>query len=163
MSSYTIRPATVTDAATIAAHRVAMFSDMGQVPTQALADQLRAASTSAISVSLRDGSYVGWLAVAADDQVIAGAGAHIKPQLPRITPGGQVAAGPAPLVVNVYTAPNWRRQGIARAVMRKLLDWALARGCDRVMLHASDDGRHLYESLGFAATNEMRWTPTERS
>jgi hypothetical protein len=30
-------------------------------------------------------------------------------------------------------------------------------------LHASDAGRHLYETLGFQPTNEMqlRWDPTE--
>jgi hypothetical protein len=27
----------------------------------------------------------------------------------------------------------------------------------RLVLHASDDGRALYESLGFVATNEMRY------
>jgi GNAT superfamily N-acetyltransferase len=164
MPKYTIRKVMITDAATIAGHRVAMFSDMGQVPTTALAEQLLAASTAAIFESLRDGSYAGWLAIDEGNRVIAGAGAHVKPQLPRVSHGGlQVSAGPAPLIVNVYTDPRWRRQGIARALMRELMNWALARGCDRVMLHASDNARHLYETLGFVPTNEMRWTPPERS
>jgi GNAT superfamily N-acetyltransferase len=160
MPTYSIRKATLSDAATIGGHRVAMFSDMGQVPTSAIAEQLLATSTSAISESLRDGSYAGWLAIDVDGQVIAGAGAHIKPQLPRVSHGGrQISAQPAPLIVNVYTDPSWRRQGVARALMRELMHWALAQGCDRVTLHASDEGRHLYESLGFVPTNEMRWIP----
>jgi len=164
MLKYTIRQATISDAATIAEHRLAMFRDMGQVPTAALAGKLLAASTTALAEILRDGSYVGWLAVDADNRVIAGVGAHVKPQLPRISHGSRdVSAGPVPLVVNVYTDPHWRRQGVARALMAELMDWALAGGCDRVMLHASDDGRHLYEAMGFVPTNEMRWTPTERS
>jgi hypothetical protein len=47
--------------------------------------------------------------------------------------------------------------------MKELMDWASARGCDRVVLHASDAGRDLYESLGFVRTNEMRWTPSLRA
>jgi GNAT superfamily N-acetyltransferase len=161
MLKYTIRRATISDAATIAGHRVAMFGDMGQVATAELADRLLAVSTTALAELLRDGSYAGWLAVDANGDVIAGAGAHVMRQLPRISHDGRhVAAGSVPLVVNVYTQPNWRRHGVARALMSELLEWSLARGCDRVSLHASDDGRPLYASLGFVPTNEMRWTPT---
>lgn len=138
-----------------------MFSDMGDVATPELADQLLAASTSALAELLRDGSYAGWLAIDASGEVIAGAGVHIKAQLPRISHDGQrIAAGSLPLVVNVYTHPDWRRQGIARALMKNVLEWASASGSDRVVLHASDEGRPLYASLGFESTNEMRWTPT---
>jgi GNAT superfamily N-acetyltransferase len=159
MPKYTVRQTTISDVSTIAEHRVAMFSDMGQVPTALLAEQLLIASIAAISELLRDGRYVGWLAVDENDRVIAGAGAHIKSQLPRISHAGRrVSGGPVPLVVNVYTDPQWRRQGIARALMKELMHWALARGCDRVVLHASDEGRPLYASLGFIPTNEMRWT-----
>jgi GNAT superfamily N-acetyltransferase len=62
-----------------------------------------------------------------------------------------------PLVVNVYTEPEYRRQGIARALMLALMEWARTTAADRVVLHASSDGRALYESLGFVATNEMLW------
>ena len=39
-----------------------------------------------------------------------------------------------------------------RAALRALGE----RGVKRVVLHASDAGRALYERLGFVATNEMR-------
>jgi GNAT superfamily N-acetyltransferase len=160
MTAYRIRPATASDAAAIASHRVRMFSDMGQMPTAALAAGLLAQSTVAIAACLRDGSYLGWLAVDGADRVIAGVGVHIKPQLPRIShDGARVVTAPVPLIVNVYTEPTWRGRGIARALMQALMDWAGTAGCDRVLLHASDAGRPLYQSLGFAPTNEMRWSP----
>ncbi len=141
-----------------------MFSDMGQVPTTALAAELLAASTAALSEWLKNKSYVGWLALDEVGQVIAGAGAQVTLHLPRVShDGSHIAGGPVPLVVNVYTDPKWRRLGIARALMKELMDWASARGCDRVVLHASDAGRDLYESLGFVRTNEMRWTPSLRA
>ncbi len=160
MTPYTIRRATISDAAVIADHRVRMFRDMGQVPSETLAATLLTESTPALAAWLRDGSYIHWLAVDRRDQVIAGAGAQIKEQLPRISQDGtRIVTGPLPLVVNVYTESDWRGQGVARALMVVVMAWATGEGCDRVVLHASDAGRHLYESLGFVATNEMRWSP----
>ncbi len=161
VSEYRIRLCTVADAPEIARHRVAMFTDMGDVPTKDLADELLERSTQALAAMLADGSYIGWFAVAPDGQVIAGAGVHIKPQLPRISPDRvRVEESPVPLAVNVYTEPQWRGKGVARALMRVLMGWAASRGTDRIVLHASDAGRPLYESLGFHTTNEMRWFVT---
>jgi len=158
MTGYTIRRSTPGDAAVIAQHRVSMFRDMGEVPTPALATELLEASRTALAVLLREGSYVGWLAVGAHDEVLAGAGVHIKTTLPRITHQGLVAAGPLPLAVNVYTEPGSRRRGIARALMQAMMEWARDQGFDRLLLHASDGARPLYRSLGFSPTNEMRWS-----
>jgi predicted GNAT family acetyltransferase len=60
-------------------------------------------------------------------------------------------------VVNVYTEPQWRGKGVAKSLLRELMHWASQQGMDRVVLHASDAGRPLYEKLGFRPTNEMRW------
>jgi GNAT superfamily N-acetyltransferase len=163
VSAFEIRRAVLADAPCIARHRVSMFRDMGQVPSADLAAELLSQSAVAIHAALEDGSYVGWLAVSAEREVIGGTGVHIKPQLPRITPDERgVENGPVPLVVNVYTEPAWRRRGVARELMVALMDWATESGYDRVVLHASDAGRRLYELLGFGATNEMRWHPPRR-
>ena len=44
---------------------------------------------------------------------------------------------------------------IRRATLERLHQWARDRGLSAVALHASDDGRPLYETLGYEATNEM--------
>jgi GNAT superfamily N-acetyltransferase len=160
MTQYHIRACTLNDAAIVARHRVEMFREMGEVPTDALARELLDKSTAALAVVLADGTYVGWLAVGDHGKVIAGAGVHIKPQLPRMSHDGtRVEVMPVPLVVNVYTERDCRGQGIARALMRAAMKWASTVGSDRVVLHASDAGRPLYVSLGFKPTNEMRWFP----
>ena len=61
-----------------------------------------------------------------------------------------------PWVVNVYVEQAWRRRGLARQLMDVMVQWSRAAGYSNLFLHASDDGRPLYESLGFGATNEMR-------
>jgi GNAT superfamily N-acetyltransferase len=164
MTHYHIRTCTLDDAAIVARHRVEMFREMGEVPTDALARELLDKSTAALAATLADGTYVGWLAVLDHGKVIAGAGVHIKPQLPRMShDGARVEVAPVPLVVNVYTERDCRGQGIARALMRAAMKWASTVGSDRVVLHASDAGRPLYVSLGFNPTNEMRWFPPKES
>jgi GNAT superfamily N-acetyltransferase len=157
---YQIRSCNQDDAPTVARHRVEMFREMGNIPTDELARELLDKSTSALATVLADGTYVGWFAVDDQGKVAAGAGVHIKPQLPRISPDGKcVEVTPVPLVVNVYTERECRGQGVARVLMRAVMKWAATLGSDRVVLHASDAGRPLYTSLGFSPTNEMSWFP----
>jgi GNAT superfamily N-acetyltransferase len=59
-------------------------------------------------------------------------------------------------ILNVYTAAEFRRRGLAGELVKAALQWCRSNGVDVVMLHASPNGRRLYESMGFAATNEMR-------
>jgi GNAT superfamily N-acetyltransferase len=63
--------------------------------------------------------------------------------------------GPEAIVVNMYVDTDWRRRGVARALMSAILEWARATRVQRLVLHASAAGRPLYESLGFKPTNEM--------
>jgi GNAT superfamily N-acetyltransferase len=41
-------------------------------------------------------------------------------------------------------------------LLQRIIDWARAERLDRLVLHASEAGRSLYERLGFVGTNEMR-------
>ena len=56
----------------------------------------------------------------------------------------------------MFTDAAHRRRGLARRLMETMLEWCRAEGMRFLYLHASDDGRPLYESLGFTPTNEMR-------
>ena len=60
------------------------------------------------------------------------------------------------MILNVYTELEFRKRGIARQIMLTILAWLKQRGLRTVNLHASAEGRRLYEKLGFEATNEMR-------
>ncbi len=52
--------------------------------------------------------------------------------------------------------PEHRRRGIARALVERAIGWVREQGIVEVRLHASDQGRPLYEGIGFRQTNEMR-------
>ena len=56
--------------------------------------------------------------------------------------------------VNVYTKADYRRKGIARKLVRMLIDEAKEKGVTEISLDATDLGKVLYESLGFCKSDE---------
>lgn len=52
-------------------------------------------------------------------------------------------------IYNVYTYPEYRKRGMATAVMKKLLEEARKINVTSVDLLASEQGVYLYEKLGF--------------
>jgi len=151
MTPVTIRAATLDDAEAIAGHRRSMFYDMGHRDEEQLN-----AMVSAFRPWLREkmaaGEYLAWMSTDADGRIVAGLGLWLMDWPPHMVGPGSRRGN----ILNVYTVPGFRRQGIARRLMGVALDWCRAHGIRAVILHASDDGRALYESLGFAPTNEMR-------
>jgi GNAT superfamily N-acetyltransferase len=57
----------------------------------------------------------------------------------------------------MYVEPDYRRQGVARRLIETILAWVPHTDIVRLVLHASAEGRPLYESVGFESTNEMRY------
>ena len=82
-----------------------------------------------------------------DGHVNAGAGAVLLDWGPRRDSG---AIHLLARINNVYTGPAWRHQGIARALLRAVLDDCRARGIAYATLAATADGAGLYRALGFA-------------
>jgi ribosomal protein S18 acetylase RimI-like enzyme len=157
--AFAVRAATAADAAILARHRAEMFRDMGILPEQSY-QPLVDASRRFFQEAIPSGEYVGWVlspSVQGTD-IIAGAGLQLRRVLPHPDPGrGAIIVGPQAVILNVYTEPAWRRRGCAALLMRHIFDWIRANAVKSVVLHASGDGRHLYEKLGFVPTNEMRY------
>lgn len=66
---------------------------------------------------------------------------------------------PSVLVEAVVVALAFRRRGVARSIMNRLLDDARVAGCHKVQLlshkrHAGDGAHELYRALGFQAEAE---------
>ena len=146
-----LRIATLDDLETILQHRLAMFRDMGHHDPRELANMERV-SRDYFQDAIPEGSYYGILAEVAGAGVVGGGGVVVVPW-----PGSGNRSRPLrPWILNVYVQPKFRRQGIARAVMNALIGWCRSQEFDCVCLHASNDGRPVYEQLGFQPTNEMR-------
>ena len=126
--------------------------------------ETRARCETGIRGMLETGEYVGWLAGPNDspEQVVAGAGVQLRRTLPH--PAGElggeitVAEGRHAIIINVFTEPEWRRRGVAKLLMNEIIAWAQRERLDRLVLHASEQGRALYDQMGFVQTNEMRFS-----
>jgi GNAT superfamily N-acetyltransferase len=150
LSVYKIRLATIDDAAIIARHRAAMFFDMGYFSVVET-ETIEANSLPFLREMLASGEYRGWL-IEFEGQVVAGGGMMLRRLLPRLH---SIAGGQEAYILNMYTDREHRRKNLARQLMQSMIDWCQENKIGRVSLHSSDEGRPLYESLGFGATNEM--------
>jgi len=57
-------------------------------------------------------------------------------------------------LMNVYTREDFRRRGIGEQMVKFLIDEAKERGVTEISLDATDEGRFLYEKLGFKDNGE---------
>jgi len=146
-TGYSIRRATLADTTVIASHRRAMFEEIGSAQNL----DLVACAFADWLPSRLDATYFHWLATR-DTRPVGSAGVLLLdwPPSPRDPRGG------LGFIYNVYVEPAHRRRGIARATLELLHRWAHERGLGALALHASEDGRPLYEALGYLPTNEMR-------
>jgi GNAT superfamily N-acetyltransferase len=55
----------------------------------------------------------------------------------------------------VYVEPSYRRQGIAKQLTAKAIEYLKTINCTRVVLNASPLGKPVYSSLGFIESNAM--------
>ena len=137
----TIRKAVAGDCTALAKLRRQQLIDEGDTPSDVdFAAYFRSAIT--------DGSFVAWLAEDSGE-ICATSGLcfyHLPPSF--TNPSGRVA-----YVTNMFTQKEYRRQGIATALLKLVLDEAQRQGCTVARLHASNDGRGLYLKLGFTASD----------
>ncbi len=66
-------------------------------------------------------------------------------------------------LMNVYTDPARRREGIARRMVSMVIEEAWNRGATEISLDATESGRPLYETLGFRGSGECMVLEKEKT
>jgi GNAT superfamily N-acetyltransferase len=147
--SVAIRRAVPADAALLAEHRARVWREAGGHGDDELIPQIPvwgAFFTRAIA----EETYVAWIAEERDRAVGSGALlVHVAIPRPFIDSEREGR------VQSVFVEPEWRRRGIARALMAEIIAYARAQPLIRLTLHPSEDGRTLYTALGFVPLDEM--------
>ena len=93
---------------------------------------------------LSDGSFVCWVAEDGDEIIATGGVCFF-----RLPPTYANPTGHAAYITNMYTEKTYRRRGIAAELLRRVMEEVRSRGVTLIRLHASKQGRALYEKAGF--------------
>ena len=94
--------------------------------------------------ALEDNTHFALL-VMEDDKFIGAGGVSFYSVMPTYhNPSGKKA-----YIMNMYTSPDYRRQGIAYKTLDMLVKVSKERGINQISLEATEMGRPLYEKYGF--------------
>jgi ribosomal protein S18 acetylase RimI-like enzyme len=148
--SFTTRLAVPSDAALISLHRRLMFTDAGLGTADSLAVMAKNHEPW-VARKIAEDRYIGWV-TETGGKPVASAGMLLLDWPPH--PLDPETAQRA-YVLNVWVDPEHRRHKLGRELMQRTLDESRRRNIRITALHATEKGRHLYETLGFQTTNEM--------
>jgi len=93
---------------------------------------------------MADGTFVSWLAID-DEKIIGTSGMSFVEKPPYFScPTGRIG-----LLSSMFTDKNYRRRGIAKELLGRVVADAKEYGCGCVQITASDMGVLLYTNFGF--------------
>ncbi len=93
---------------------------------------------------MADGTFVSWLAVD-DEEIIGTSGMSFVEKPPYFgCPSGKMG-----LLSSMFTNPRYRRMGIAKELLHRVVEEARKYGCGTIQITASEMGVKLYEAYGF--------------
>ena len=99
---------------------------------------------------MADGTFVSWLAVERET-IIGTSGMSFVEKPPYFgCPSGKMG-----LLSSMFTSPNYRRKGIAKELLSRVINDARAYGCGTIQITASDMGVKLYTDFGFVHNNNF--------
>lgn len=99
---------------------------------------------------MADGTFVSWLAYDGE-KIIGTSGMSFVEKPPYFgCPSGRIG-----LLSSMFTNPEYRRKGIAKELLSRVIKDAEEYGCGTVQITASDMGAKLYTDFGFVHNNNF--------
>ena len=99
---------------------------------------------------MADGTFVSWLAVD-EDKIVGTSGMSFVEKPPYFgCPKGKIG-----LLSSMFTSIDYRRQGIAKELLSRVVNEAKEYGCGSVQITASDMGVLLYTDFGFTKNSNF--------
>ena len=142
------RKLTVNDLETFITMRIDQLQEEGAKPTVDLRPNL----ADYYARHLGDGTFVSWLAVD-DGRIIGTSGMSFVEKPPYYgCPTGKIG-----LLSSMYVVKEYRRRGIARILLDKVVNEAREYGCGTVQITASDMGVLLYTDYGFKKNDKFMY------
>ncbi|MBV8195713.1 MAG: GNAT family N-acetyltransferase [Candidatus Dormibacteraeota bacterium] len=142
------RPATISDVPELLRLRALMFTSLGDPES----DEWMVASDSFLREGFARGDVAAFV-VDDPDQPGHVVACGVVVTIRRLS-GPHVTDGRFAHIQSMVTEPDYRRRGLARAILTELLTWCEEQRIRSVSLHATAMGAPLYRSMGFRDPDE---------
>ena len=154
MNEFVFKKASEEDIAELVRTRIVVLRAANKLTDDADMSEVERESFSYYRSALKDKTHIAHLVYDGDNAVGAGGVSFYRVMPTYHNPSGRKA-----YIMNMYTAPEYRRRGIACRTLDLLVKAAKEQGVDHITLEATDMGRPLYEKYGFVKMNDEMILP----
>lgn len=136
-----IRRATIKDLDILIKNRIKFVSDIGRIPSPEVFSE---STSNYFKNHIEKDDLIIWLAVDKDEIV-----ATVELSIYEIMPTLSSMCGKTGYLLNVWTDENYRRQGLATMLLNNTIEDSKKAGVMNISLKATEQGKPVYEKLGF--------------
>ncbi|MFN6484890.1 MULTISPECIES: GNAT family N-acetyltransferase [unclassified Nostoc] len=152
---FNLRQANLQDLEALIQLRLELLREIGDIKGDSYTTKLAEATRKYLGEKMPSGVFLAWVAEV-NSQIVATSGLVFFQRPPY---NGNLS-GLEAYIMNVYTIPMWRGQGIATALLKEIISFVRATEAKRLWLHTTEDGKRIYEKVGFVSTSkemEILW------
>ncbi len=130
--------------------RITVLREVFSVPLEKSLSDLEKENREYYLSEIESGGHIACFAYDGD-KIIGCGGVCIYREMPSPdNPSGKCA-----YLMNIFTDPNYRKNGVGKDVVEWLIAQAKSRGITKIYLETSSAGRALYRNLGFEDMRDM--------
>ena len=143
--------ASINDIDKIVSLRLALFKELGEISTYQEEHFLETSTREYLQKAISNNEFISFLAEM-DGEAVSTSGIVLFKRPPYL----ENLQGIEAYILNMYTVPKFRGNGLARRLLEYCIEECKKNGAKRIWLHASEDGMYLYKKMGFTTKdNEM--------
>jgi ribosomal protein S18 acetylase RimI-like enzyme len=143
--------ASIEDIDKVVSLRLALFKELGEVNSPQEVNLVETSTREYLQKALLNNEFISYF-VEKNGEPLSIIGMVLFKRPPYL----ENLQGIEAYILNMYTVPEYRGNGLAKRLLEYCIDECKKSGVKRIWLHASKDGEHLYKKVGFTAKeNEM--------
>lgn len=144
---YKIRLATLDDIDALVRLRLVFLEEVGNLSVDTDWRELGEAFGEYLRRKMPTGEFLAFIAESVETgEIVATSGLTFFER----PPNGTNPAGLEAYLSNMYTVSDWRGKGLGTALVAAIVDYVKETPARRIWLHATEQGKPVYEKAGFA-------------